>query len=149
VPAVDVALDESTRALSSQDTELDSLHTRASFILAGAGIASGAVLSGPTGVLHGFAIAAIGGFTAASLLATVVLLPLFNSWAFTNNARSILEKADTGISEEDLKRWLATWNQKHVERNKAQLDRLYRVFYAAAISLIVATGCTLLNLLVK
>lgn len=143
---IDVAYEESKRAIDSQSADLDGLRTRASFILAAAGISGGTILGGVS-KLTGFGLVAVMAFLLAGALAIWVLVPVVKGWTFTNDANAILRKATTS-PQVDVRQWLATWNQKHYEKNQLVLEHLYRIFYAAAVSLAVAIGCTFLSLLI-
>jgi hypothetical protein len=147
---VDVAFEESRRQLDSQESDLDGVRTRASFVLAAAGISAGTVLGGSGHSLTGFGLVAVIFYLAASGLATWVLIPLFNQWTFSNDPEKVLAEIDNAKKgEEEIKRWLIVWNHKHWRSNQNKMNMLYNRFFLAAIALVIAIGCTLLNLLLN
>jgi hypothetical protein len=115
------------QALHSQDGQLAAVQTRASFLLAASGIATGAVLSGPTGGLHGWGVTAVIAFGMTGVLATLIIAPRRNKWAFTTNAHIVIDAvaARPEMTSVEVLEWLAKKNQDNYARNRARLDSLY------------------------
>lgn len=112
----DTAYAASIRALSSQEAQLTGLHTRASFLLGTAGIATGTVLGTNTTGVHGWPAAAVGAFALAPICATWILAPRRDAWRFTLDASVILnaKRDHTDLTAEQISDWLARRNQGHL-----------------------------------
>ena len=143
-----IAYDASVRAVSSQETQLAALHTRASFILGAAGIATGTVLGRGASNLHGFGLVAVVAFAAAAVFSTIILAPRRDAWRFTSNAKTIIQAGTENprLTTTQIREWLATTNQSNYESDKTRLDSLYNLLTGACASLAVAIAAAIISL---
>src|SRR2546422_9434916 len=75
---LELIYEESVRGLEAQERELESVHLRASFVLAGAGVAAAAL--GQSGRHGAFAGLALLSFLVSAGLAVFTFLPPFGNW---------------------------------------------------------------------
>jgi len=146
--AAQVAYDASVHALQSQEDQLGGLQTRASFLLAASGIATGTVLSRPTIALHGVGLVSVMAFGGAAVLATIVIAPRFEAWRFTANATTIIDAvaARPALTTVEVMEWLARTNQANYARNKGRLDSLYTLLSLGCVALVLAIVLTVVTL---
>lgn len=138
-----VAYEASTRELDSQEDQLAGLHTRASFLLAAAGIATGTVLGRASGSVNAFGLLAVLAFGATALLATAIIAPRRNHWKFTASAQLIL---DSARDPEDLLAWLASKQHAAYTQNRTRLEDLYALLTYGCISLVIAICLSVVSL---
>jgi hypothetical protein len=158
------AYDSSLRALASQEAQLAALHTRASFVLSAAGIATGAVLGGNSANLSGAAIAAVVLFAIAAILSTAVLVPRPvplprvlprrlhrpDPWRFTANAAMLVDTVASrpDMTTTDVREWLGKAGQENYISNRGRLKVLYRLFTLACVALAAAIVVSIAGLAV-
>lgn len=142
-----IAYEASVRALASQETQLAGLHARASFLLAAAGIATGAVLGTTGGMINRSGLIAIIFFAVTACLATWILRPRREAWVFTSSASIVLDTADAySLTEEHVLRWVGNVNQEHYMKNKAKLNGLYTLLSAGCSVLVLAIVAAVVSL---
>jgi hypothetical protein len=121
------------------------VHTRASFVLAAAGVAAGALAQ--TGRHGAAAVIALFAFFAAGGFAVATLVPRWQTWSFQHNARRMLETyVDGGHTFLQSQRWIAEDNRDAYEQNRNRLARLYLWLWCGALLIVVGIFMVALDL---
>jgi hypothetical protein len=142
-----IAYEASIRELASQESQLDGLHARASFLLAAAGIATGTVLGRTSGSLNGVGLGAVIAFGMTAVLATTILAPRRESWEFTPSAQIILDTArEHELAPEGALEWLASAQHAAYTKNKGRLKDLYTLLTCGCFALIIAICLAVVSL---
>jgi hypothetical protein len=143
-----VAFDVASHALESQEGQLDGLHTRASFLLAAAGIATGTVLGTTSGTLGHAAIASVIFFAATAGAAIWILLPRRKAWKFTASGSTVLEMSQrhSDWSKTEILEWLAEHYSKSYVENRTRLGWQYRILSGGCLTLGAAVVAAVIHL---
>jgi hypothetical protein len=135
----EIVYEQAVRAVDQQVRQLDELRTRAAVVFAASGVVTGFL--GRTAVsrgLGGFGFCALVAFVASALACIWVLLPRWESWEFSINAKALgpffLDEADPEPPEA-LFKYLGVKIQDDFEENATELERLYGGFSIACVSL--------------
>jgi hypothetical protein len=135
----EIIYNQAERAVSHQVGQLDELRTRAAVILAASGVVTGflgrAVVEKGVGPFGYFAILL---FLLSALACIAVLLPRWESWAFSINAKKLKPyflAPDDHEQPDTLFEFLADQIQDDYEANQKNLDSLYNRFSLACIFL--------------
>jgi hypothetical protein len=137
----EIVYDQAVRAVDQQVRQLDELRTRASIILAASGVSTGFL--GRTAVERGlglFGYFAMLGFVASALACVWVLLPRWDAWEFSINAKELQPyflDEDEPESPDSLFTYLAEQIQDDFEANSGRLEGLYMWFTWACLALAV------------
>jgi len=141
-----IAYEASIRELASQEGQLAALHTRASFLLAAAGIATGTVLGRSAGTINAAGLAAVIAFGVTAIAATWILAPRHEAWHFTPSAQLILKTAEKRLDGEATLQWLAGAQHDAYLENKAKLKHLYRLLTGGCWALVAAICLSVVSL---
>ena len=137
----EVVYEQAVRAVEQQVRQVDELRSRAAIILAASGVVTGflgrsAVEAGP----GPFGFLAIVAFVVSALATIWVLLPRWDSWEFSIDAKALAPYFLNDAKPEPpdaLFKYLAHAIQDDFEHNRGLLDRLYVGFTWACCALAV------------
>jgi hypothetical protein len=137
----EIVYEQAVRAVEQQVRQLDELRTRAAVILAASGVVTGFL--GRTPVESGlgpFGYLAIAAFAVSALACVWVLLPRWDCWEFSINAKSLmpffLDETDPEHPDA-LFRYLADAIQDDFDQNKDLLAKLYSGFTVSCLALAI------------
>lgn len=134
----DEILTEARRAVDVQVAGLDELRARTGLLLAAASL-SGSFL-GAAAAESGADLSCIGGVAVIAFGLGVgacirVLWPKNEGWTFVNSpGQLVADWIEIERPDESMQIFLAQAMERHFKKNKVRLDRLYKWFQAAAIS---------------
>jgi hypothetical protein len=146
----EIVYDQAVRAISQQFDQLDELRARSATILAASGIVTGFL--GDTAVkggVDGWSGLAIFAFVVSAGCCVWILLPRFQAWEFSIDAKALMPYyLDEAAPEEPdaLFKYLAEQIQDDFEHNGNALEPLYKFFVGACVALAAEVGCWLLAL---
>ena len=137
-PRLDLAYEESVRALALQSSVLDELRNRAGVLLSAASV-SAAFLGAKT--LEGgqqfsaLSVAATIAFALVVLLCMGVIWPSAN-WTFVHDAKKLVTVyVKNGVSAEDMERKMTLANARYRIENDEAMRDLFRMFRFACVGL--------------
>jgi hypothetical protein len=137
----EIVYDQAVRAIEQQARQLDELRTRAAVILAASGVATGFLgHSAFAAGIGAFGYLAIVAFVASALAGVWVLLPRWDAWEFSINAKQLFPYfLDAGEPEsaEALFQYLANEIQTDFESNSGLLGKLYFWFTVSCEALAI------------
>jgi hypothetical protein len=139
----EVVYEQAVRAVEQQVHQLDELRNRTSVVLAASGVITGFLGRGAVERgLEAWGYCALAAFVTSALACVWVLLPRWESWEFSINAKKLtpyfLDEADPEPPDE-LFKYLANAIQDDFEQNANRLSNLYSGFTLACVTLAVET----------
>jgi hypothetical protein len=137
----EIVYDQAVRAVDQQVQQLDELRNRTAVVLAASGVITGFL--GRAAIENGlgpFGFLAIVAFVFSALLCIWVLLPRWEAWEFSINARQLVPyflDEDEPETPDSLARYLADEIQDDYDSNSKLLERLYVGLNWACVALAV------------
>lgn len=137
-PRLDLAYDESVRALALQSSVLDELRNRAGVLLSAASVSS-AFLGAKTleggQQFSGLSIAATAVFVVVILLCVGVIWPSAD-WTFAHDAKALVKVyVNEEVSLDEMREKMTLANARYRIENSAAMRELFRRFRFACLGL--------------
>ena len=150
-PRYELVYAESLRAITTQETSLDNVRSRAAQLLTAASVATsvlGGLVHSHAGQPKSTTWAAISAFLVLLGLCIWIVLPT-RRWSFASSARVLLSgyiETEHQVGIDDMHRSLALYMEEHWDRNQDQINRRLIGLQIAAVLLAVSIVLWLMGL---
>jgi hypothetical protein len=150
-PRYALVYDESLRAITTQETSLDNIRSRAAQLLTAAAVATsvlGGLVHANRDHPHTATWAAMSAFLILLGVCVWIVLPT-RGWSFVNSATVLLAgyvEAEPPVDLDEMHRSLALYMEQHWDRNQDLLNRRLGGLQVAAVLLAVSIVCWLVDL---